>query len=158
MSLTALGIDPSSKKIATAGLDEDGNITTRLLPVPAALRGAQRLAYIRSALSVQLSQFRDVAVIVVEIPWAHPRPSFVLLSIAGVILEAAQSTHPDVEVLGATTGEWKLATVGKGNASKADVLGHAHGRGYFGEDQDIADALAMAEMGWGRWHGAVRAA
>lgn len=150
--MIALGIDPSSRKIATVSLGEDGQITTRLLPV-ADERGARRLAFIRSALGVQLSQFKDVAVIVVEVPWANPKmgSSFVLLSTAGVIMETAQAVHPGAVVLDVPTSSWKLDSVGKGNASKAEVLEHAQARGLDGDDQDLADALCMAECGWYRW-------
>jgi Holliday junction resolvasome RuvABC endonuclease subunit len=77
--------------------------------------------------------------------------SFVLLSIAGVLMEAAQEAFPGAVVLDMPTQSWKRDSVGHGNASKAEVLEHAHGLGLIGNDQDVADALAMAQAGFESW-------
>jgi Holliday junction resolvasome RuvABC endonuclease subunit len=147
----ALGIDPGSRRTAVSGLTDAGAVTSRVLAIPADLRGARRLVHARNVLAAHLAEHRDVAVVAVEIPWGGARSSFVLLSLAGVILEAAQTAHPGAVVLELTTGEWKRETVGHGAATKEAVLEHAHGIGLVGDDQDAADALCMAQAAFERW-------
>ena len=156
--MVALGIDPSSKRVAVAGLDENGSVSHQVFRIPDDLRGARRLRYIRILLEVELRQWTQVAVVVVEIPWANSSSSFVLLSSAGVLMESAQAAHHGAVVLDLTTNSWKRDSVGKGNATKDEVMAHAFGLGLDVEDQDVADALCMAQAGWVRWHDVVRSA
>lgn len=147
-----LGIDPSSKKVATSMLATDGSVDFRIAPVPPALRGAHRLHWIRERMKVQLGAFTDVGMIVVEIPWApKASSSFVLLSIAGVLMEAAQAAQPGAVVMELPTASWKLRSVGHGNASKGECMEHAIGLGLDRDDQDLADALCMCQAGWEMW-------
>lgn len=158
--MVALGIDPSTQKIAVAGLHESGDVSHQTFRVPADLRGARRLRHIRILLEVELRQWSPVPVVVVEIPWANPKKggsSFALLASAAVLMEAAQAAHHGAVVLDMPTQSWKSDSVGSGNASKEQVMAHALGLGYDGADQDVADALCMAQSGWVRWHHAVRA-
>ena len=156
--MVSLGIDPSTQKIAVAGLDEDGSVSHQVFYVPGDVAGARRLRYIRQVLAVELRQWPTVPVIVVEIPWS-PRSrgtSFSLLASAAVIMEAAQYAHHDAVVLDTPTASWKDDSIGDGRASKQDVMTHAIGLGLEVDDQDVADALCMAQAGWVRWHAAVR--
>lgn len=152
--MICIGIDPSSKRIAVAALADDGDIDHHVRRIAPNLRGAQRLTAIRGGLVRDLiSRYDRPLVIVVEIPWANPKSgsSFVLMSIAGVLLEAAQNAHPDSVVIEMPTQVWKADSVGNGNASKAAVLEHAQALGMRGDDQDVADALCMAQAGWHAW-------
>lgn len=152
--MICLGIDPSSKRLAFAALKDDGDIAHHVVVIPDELRGAQRLHSIRRVTVESLQGYGMPVVIVVEIPWANPKAggsSFVLLSIAGVLMEAAQEACPYAVVLDMPTQVWKRDSVGNGNASKADVLTHAQALGMVGTDQDVADALCMAQAGWGAW-------
>lgn len=151
--MIALGIDVSTKKLAIAGLREDGSITHHVLMLDPNRRGAQRLREARTTAWAVLDGYRlqDVCAVVVEIPWAANKSSFALLSVAGVVMEAAQAALPNAVVLDVPTPTWKSETVGHGNATKLEVLDHVRGLGYGGADQDVADALCMAEVAWNRF-------
>lgn len=149
--LVCLGIDVSSTKIAIGGIREDGSIVYHAAALPLG-RGARRLLTGLEATQTVLHPYRaTAAVIVVEIPWASGSSSFALLSMAGVALAGAQRTCPGAIVTDCPTPTWKLESVGRGNATKADVMAHAHALGYTGVDQDVADAVCMAQCGWARW-------
>jgi Holliday junction resolvasome RuvABC endonuclease subunit len=149
--MIALGADVSTKKIALAALRDDGTFKLHNIAVIDA-RGARRLMQVRAAVRVAvMGRFPETAVAAVEIPWAASASSFSLLAIAAVTLEAIQAAVPGAVVLDVPTQTWKKDSVGHGNASKADVLAHAQGLGYQGDDQDSADALCMAQGAWERW-------
>jgi Holliday junction resolvasome RuvABC endonuclease subunit len=152
----SLGADVSTTKIALAAIDEHGAITTCCVPVEDA-RGARRLMQVRAAATAAIpGRFPEIAVAAVEIPWAKGASSFALLSVAAVTLEAIQDAAPGAVVLDVPTSVWKLDSVGHGNASKAEVMEHARGLGLEGDDQDLADALCLAQGVWERWHAATR--
>lgn len=149
--LVCLGIDVSSTKIAVGAIREDGSIAYHAAALPLGA-GARRLLTGLEATRAVLHPYRAVAaVIVVEIPWASGASSFALLSMAGVAMAAAQQACPGAVVTDCPTPTWKLESVGRGNATKQDVMVHAHALGYTGVDQDVADALCMAQCGWVRW-------
>jgi len=150
--MRAAGCDVSSRKVALACLDEHGGVAPYVAPIDGQLRGARRLVQVRAATITLADALRDVGVFVVEIPWASGASSFVLLSIAGVVMEALQVAVPAAVVLERSTGSWKCASVGKGNASKAECLAHANTLGYQGADQDVADSVCMAQAAWEAWH------
>lgn len=157
--MIALGIDPSTKRVAVAGLHENGEVSHQVFRVPADLRGARRLRYIRILLEVELRQWQHVQAVVVEIPWSNPKGptgNFALMSVTGVLMEAAQAAHHGAAIYDLPTQSWKKDSVGKGNASKTEVMTHAIGLGLDVDDQDVADALCMAQAGWVRWNDAVR--
>jgi Holliday junction resolvasome RuvABC endonuclease subunit len=151
--MIALGIDVSTRKLAIAGLREDGTITHHALSLDPDRRGARRLREARTTAWAVLDGYRlqDVCCVVVEIPWAANKSNFALLAIAGVVMEAAQAALPQAVILDVPTPSWKSETVGHGNATKLEVGDHAAGLGYDGSDQDVADALCMAQMAWDRW-------
>lgn len=158
--MVSLGIDPSTAKVAVASLADTGAVDHDTYRIPSDVRGARRLRYIRQLLSVELRRFEQVAVIVVEIPWS-PRSrgtSFSLMGSAAVLMEAAQCAHHGAVVLELPTQSWKADSVGNGNASKAEVMAHAIGLGLDVDDQDVADALCMAQAGWVAWHKATEVA
>lgn len=151
--MISIGIDVAiGKKIAIASLDEDGNLRTHLLPVPAGA-GARRLTHIRKATRQAIkTRFATGCVVVVEIPWAPGGQSnFELLAATGVVLEAAQDALAGAIVMEIPTARWKLHSVGQAVASKDKCIEHAQGLGYTGEDSDVADAVCMADCGWSLW-------
>jgi Holliday junction resolvasome RuvABC endonuclease subunit len=160
--VTCLGIDPSSRRIAVAALKDNGDIAHHVQIIPD-LRGARRLHFIRRVIVESLQGYGQPAVVVVEIPWAPPTrkrkdgktvqggSSFVLLSIAGVLMEAAQEAFPGAVVLDMPTQSWKRDSVGRGNASIPEYVEHAQGLGMVGDDIDVAAALCMAQAGFESW-------
>jgi len=151
--MIALGIDVSTKKLAIAGLREDGSITHHVMMLDPDRRGARRLREARTTAWAVLDSYRlqEVCCVAVEIPWAANKSNFALLAIAGVAMEAAQAALPGAVILDVPTPTWKSETVGHGNATKLEVADHAAGLGYEGGDQDVADALCMAQLAWDRF-------
>lgn len=149
--MIALGIDVSSTKIACGAIDDNGDILTAVGSIATRLRGAHRLVEVRTTTIALAAAFHDAHIAIVEIPWARTASSFVLLSIAGVVLEALQTALPYAVVLERPTSTWKANSVGFGNATKHEVMEHAHGIGYEGDDQDVADAVCMASAAWAEW-------
>lgn len=157
--MIALGIDVSTTKLAIAGVREDGSLTWHALPLNPDNRGARRLRAAREAGWAICDSYRkEASAVVVEIPWASGKSSFSLLAIAAVVMEAAQAAIPNAVVMDVPTPTWKLETVGHGNATKAEVMAHVRGLGYEGDDQDVADALAMAQCAGERWMRATKGA
>lgn len=159
--MIALGIDVSSTKIAIAGIRDNGRLSTHALPLIEGAVGARRLREVRDVCWAILSTYaRDATCVCVEIPWASSKggSSFVLLSIAAVALEASQASMPGAVVMEVPTPSWKVETVGSGNATKDDVMAHVRGLGYDGQDQDVADALCLAQCARERWTRAAGAA
>lgn len=153
---TWLGVDVSTKKIAVAGLRYDGTIEQAVLFLDPDGRGARRLHEAREQVTDRLRGIFGprVDAVCVETPWAGTRPSYPLLGLAAVCLEAIQATWPGAVVMDVTTGEWKRETLGDGhgNATKEQVMTHVRAaHGYSAGDQDVADALAMAECARERW-------
>lgn len=149
--MRSIGIDPDSTAFVMVSMDEDGGVVTRRVPLVKTRDQAARLVNIRMMATFQLVAENDVAVITIEIPWGNPSNPH-LMAIHGVLQEAAKWTHPDAVVLATPTQSWKKDTVGRGNATKAEVMAHARARGLSESDQDLADALCMAESGWSRWN------
>jgi len=149
----ALGIDGAlSKPIAIASLDDQGNIRTRQVPVPKRVNGAARLAAIRSGMCVVLLQFKDVAVVVVETPFGRQSVGLTnSLQAQGVVLEAAQATHPGAVVMDLSPTAWKTWSVGCHTASKEAYILHAQGLGLDSDDEDLGAATCMAQAGMELW-------
>lgn len=152
-----VGVDVSTKKLAFAGISDDGQIHTAVRPIQDA-RGARRLNHVRAqTMAMTYDRIFDYKIeavesVAVEIPWAGSRSSFALLSVAAVTLEAVQALCPYAVVMELTTGEWKRESVGHGNATKLEVMTHALNRGLpVNHDQDLADALCIAEAMVGRY-------
>lgn len=143
-----LGIDVSGPKLALGYYGADGNLDWATFACQR--RGPSRLVYWRQAIHDRPHLFDDVVTVIVEIPWAAARSSWTLLSIAGVVVEACAATC-GAPVMEMSTGTWKKLSVGHGNAMKPQVLEHAQKLGYTGTDQDVADALCMAQAGWKRY-------
>jgi hypothetical protein len=156
--LIALGCDISTRKIAVAGIREDGSLVTRALELSPEARGARRLVGARlTAYAAFGGHAGEACACIVENP-LNRRPNMQLLGVAFVVIEAAQAAMPGCVVMDAHVGTWKKEALGdgRGGADKAEVMAHAVGLGYTGTDQDVADALCMADAAWGRWHRAQR--
>ena len=151
--MLSLGIDGAlTKPIAIASLDDRGDIRTRTVPVPKRVNGAARLAAIRSGMCVVLSQFEDVAVVVVETPFGRQSVGLTnSLQAQGVILEAAQATHPGAVVMDLSPTGWKTWSVGFGTASKDAYIAHAQALGLDADDEDLASAVCQAQAGMELW-------
>lgn len=149
--MIALGIDISTKKIAVAGIREDGSIVTKGFELDPKARGARRLVGARLTAYAALGEHdREAAIIVVENPRTRGG-DMGLLGTAFVVVEAAQAACTNVVVMDVYPASWKKAVLGYGRADKLDALRFAHGLGYVGGDDDIADALCIAQLGWMRW-------
>ena len=149
-----LGCDVSTKKIALGVLRYDGRVDWDTIRLPPDLKGAQRNRVARGLLLDALdARWTGIDAAVIETPWAGgSASSWSLLSLAAVCAEAVQTARPGCIVLEYTAGTWKKDTVGHGNATKDEVSAHvAAAHGYTGGDQDVADALCMAECARERW-------
>lgn len=154
MSETYIGIDVSTRKVAIAGLRRDGSITHHALDINPSARGAHRLRAARDAAWAVLDTYRaQTPIALIEIPRGpQARGSgFSLLACAAVVMEAAQAAIPGAVVMEVVTSKWKVESVGFGNATKEECMEHAKGLGYDGADQDVADALCMAQAAANRW-------
>ncbi len=152
--MISLGVDISTKKIAIAGIRrgvKGFTLVTRSLDLSPDARGARRLVGARMIAYASLGGHNtEAAIIVVEAP-INKAQNYELLAIANVVEEAAQSACQGAVVMSCPPATWKLAVLGRGNATKDDALAFAHGLGYVGDDDDIADALCLAQLGWNRW-------
>src|SRR3954453_3939708 len=152
-----LGIDVSSKRLAIAGIRDAGGIVTKALELDPKARGARRLVGARTVAHAALGgHANEAAVIAVEAPIAHGANNNVLLGIAYVVMEAAQSACPGAVVMDVVPPTWRKAVLGKGNATKIHALDYADQLGYQGVDDDVAEALCVAAWGRGRWEIATR--
>lgn len=154
VDLIALGCDISTRKIAIAGIRENGSIATHALALDPTARGARRLVAARETAFAVLKPYAgECAACIVENPLIR-KPNMQLLGVAFVVIEAAQAAMPGAVVMDAHVGTWKKEAFGDGfgGADKALVMAHAASLGYDGDDQDIADALAMADAAWGRFN------
>jgi Holliday junction resolvasome RuvABC endonuclease subunit len=152
--MLSLGIDGAlTKPIAIASLDDRGDIRTRTVPVPKRVNGAPRLAAIRSAMSVVVSQFDPVVVVVVETPYGRRMSRGLMSSLQaqGVILEAVQAALPGALVLDLSPDDWKKHSVGHVRASKDEYILHAQGLGLDSDDEDRCAATCMAQAGMELW-------
>ncbi len=156
--MIALGIDVSTRKLAIAGVRDDGSIVFHALELSRKARGARRLVGARTAAYGALGAYRtEACVIAVEVPIIGGRANNrELLAVAYSVVEAAQAACPDAVVMDVPLSTWRKAVLGRGNADKDDALRYAAGLGYHGDDVDLAEALCVAEYGWGRWRAATR--
>jgi Holliday junction resolvasome RuvABC endonuclease subunit len=152
--MVAIGIDPSTTRVAIASLDESGEVDHRILPIPDS-RGARRFRHTRDIAESALRLYDDVAVIAVEIPWSSNGTAFSLMGGAAVLCEVAQHVHPGAVVIELPTQVWKKDSVGAGNASKAAYIAHAIGLGATTNDEDACAALCIAQAAWVRWQRAI---
>lgn len=149
--MIALGCDVSTKKVAIAGIREDGTQTHHTLLLDHNQRGARRLVEARSVAFTVLRGYRaECHSVMVEEAWKGD-----IQRIAIVVSEAAQAALPGALVWTASPGMWKRETIGDGAATKDVVMAAAQGLGYEGRDQDLADALVMAQCAWERWNRAL---
>lgn len=152
--MIAIGVDVSTKRLAFAGIREDGSLALHALELDHTRRGARRLTEARSvAYAVLCGYAVDCCTVMVEEPARGD-----INRIAVVVSEAAQAAIPRAVVWTVRPQTWKFAAVGHGGAPKQDCLAYAQIRGYVGADQDLADALCMAAAAWKRWDTAIKEA
>lgn len=155
--MISLGIDVSTKKIAVAGIRSNGSVVTRALELNPDHRGARRLVAARTTAYAALGGHAgEACIVVIEEPW-HRHNSAPLLGVAYVVIEAAQASCPGAVVMDVKPASWKKDVLGHGRAGKDDALEFAERYGYAGGDDDIADALCLAQLGWDRWNRAAAA-
>lgn len=152
--MIALGIDVSTKKIAIAGIRDNDTIVTKALELNPKARGARRLVGARLVARAALSgHASEACMVVVENPM-HARPNMGTLGIAFVVIEAAQAACPNAVVMDCPPSTWRKSVLGHGRADKDDALRYVKRYGYLGNDDDIAEALCLAQLGWDRWNAA----
>lgn len=141
------GADVSTKGMALAIVGGE-NPLTLTIPFADKARGAKRLADAHVRLHQWLPDYLrwgDPDAVFVEQPFGKfPKAS--LEQMVGVVLCAFGQvvSAPVVEL---PVARWKALSVGKGNATKAEVLDWAHSLGYRGASEDEADALGVAVAG-----------
>lgn len=152
--MIALGVDVSTKKIAVAGVREDGALTLHALALDHTRRGARRLAEARAAAYAVLAGYsHDCCTVMVEEPAGGQVRE--LLRVACVVAEAAQAALPGALVWTVGQSVWKRELLGHGHAGKDMSLAFAAGLGYTGTDDDLSDALCLAQLAWDRWNDAL---
>jgi hypothetical protein len=161
--MIALGIDVSTRALAIAGIRDDdatppGRIVTSKLELDRKARGARRLVGARLAAHAALSgHATEACVIAIEVPIVGGRANNKeLLAVAYVVVEAAQAACPNAIVMDVPLSTWRKDVLGHGNADKAAALVYAMDLGYTDGDDDLAEALCVAEYGWGRWRAGTR--
>jgi hypothetical protein len=159
-NLIALGVDVSTRALAIAGIRDDDrrSIVTRKLELNPKARGARRLVAARTVAHAALGgHATEACVIAIEVPIIGGRANNKeLLAVAYVVVEAAQAACPNAIVMDVPLSTWRKHVLGHGNADKAAALAYGTELGYTDGDDDVAEALCVAEYGWGRWRTATR--
>jgi Holliday junction resolvasome RuvABC endonuclease subunit len=149
--MVSLGIDISTRRIAIGGIRDDNTLVTKMLELNPAARGARRLVGARMTAHAALGAHAGEAlVIVVERP-NHRSNGMALLGLAFCVIEAAQAACPGAIVMDCPPSTWKAQVLGHGHADKQAALAFAADLGHETNDDDVADALCLAEYGWARW-------
>lgn len=152
------GVDTRTHRIAFGA--SDGR--TCSVDIPKRLRGAERLAKIRTATWHLAREFADgsppLCVFVEEPRGKHRKTEHAMVQVVGVVQEAIYASletlyaYP-VSIYEVQVAQWKKAALGIGSASKEDVMAWADevatecGLIEGPANQDCADALAIAVAG-----------
>jgi hypothetical protein len=141
----ALGIDCSTVATALVVVDEDGYRGHRLVQHKTKDQGARRLATIRGQafIALQLSGWKP-DVCAVEVP-LNVRRSFALESCAAVVMEAVQAFWPHLIVLDPVPSTWQSWVLESRVKDKRQALAYASSCGLETLDDNLADALCIAE-------------
>jgi Holliday junction resolvasome RuvABC endonuclease subunit len=150
------GCDPSSKHVAFAALERDGDrrefFQLDVLHQLGTSR-AEKLWNIAQALPAFIIPHAKQCppmCVYVEVPAGRPNPT--LTGAYGVIIAALWGTlsalyqHP-VSVWSIDSRTWKKAAIGKGNASKEVIHAWARAEGVDHPSGDILDAFGIATAG-----------
>lgn len=139
-----IGIDPGSRSIGLAAINDDGELRHQAYHVGGEV--PDRLVRIRRYVRRWVQALADEGVwnVVIEQPGTRFGGA-VLLGSFGVILEATRSVLPRTVVHELTSASWKRIALGDGAAKKPDVMKRARELGYTGSWQDVADAVCIAE-------------
>lgn len=145
------GIDVGTKRIAfgtTNGRSESVEIARG--------KGGERLYDARTKtwhMARELAADEPPLCVFMEAPAGNPRPHPSLIQMCGVATEAIYAAlanvyrHP-VTVFEIPVASWKKLALGRGNATKGDVMEWAEAAGLRPANQDEADALAIAQAGF----------
>lgn len=141
----ALGIDCSTVATALVLVDDDGFRAHRLVKHSTKDQGARRLMQVREQVfvSLQLTGWQpDVAA--VEVPLNVHR-SFALESCAAVVMECVQTRWPQLIVLDPVPSVWQSWVFESRSKGKRQALAYAAAAGLDTDDDNLADALAIAD-------------
>lgn len=142
------GVDPSTQRVSIAWANVDGWRGVETRSFNPALRDGQRLDHIYAEtyrLGSELVELRpSPELVLVEQPFGNNVPPVSYLAMGVIMLAAVRATGATVRSVPPPT--WKRAALGKGNATKDEVLAWARSMaGYTGELYDESDALGIAE-------------
>lgn len=146
---TTLGCDVSTERIALA----DSTGRTASIDLPQLDKGAARLAEAHKRTATFTREFvgrRQIVAAFVERPGGRVHPS--LWQMLGVTLSAISGSladryaHP-VSVWLIPVSQWKELSVGKGSATKEDIVRWCASESLAASNQDEYDALGIARAG-----------
>lgn len=140
------GIDPSTLRVSIAYVTDDGQRGVETRSFRTDLRDGERLWHIYAetfGLCRQLHEIAPARLVLVEQPFGRNVPPVSYLAMGAIMMAATRVTDAPVQPIPPPT--WKLRALGKGNASKDDVLAWARQQGYGGALFDEADAMGIAE-------------
>ena len=147
------GVDVSTRRVAFAAVREGAAPDFTVAQFPACWQPAgawdpgrvDMMAQLVVAVSAKFAKRTGTPdVVVVETPTGrHPKPR--LWFAAGATLVGLMEFAPFVSTIPVAT--WKKHSVGRGNATKPEILAWAQAHGLPNRDQDLADALGVAVGG-----------
>lgn len=147
MNVLSLGVDCSTTQTALVVIDHNGFHALRRVIHDTKEQGARRLMQIRAAVGGALDCARwDLHVATVEVP-VNVHRSFALESCAAVVLEVIQQRYPHLIVLDPTPRQWQAFVFDTAVRGKHQALEHASAHGLDTDDDNLADALCLAEYG-----------
>lgn len=148
------GVDVSTKRVAIAAVPgDDTDAATTVVEFPAAVRSCGKgdtgdlygvYTLVRLA-AVRFSWDYPPTAIIVEKPAGKVVTPVLWLTVGATI--TALQHFPGLLVTTLPVGTWKRWSVGRGDASKADVAAWALETFGHEDDQDVADALGVAVAG-----------
>jgi len=153
-----IGIDPSSKKIAATVTVNGAEPTLRIRPLPTGRRDTPRQLFLAGRWFRRLimefdPQSNDVYVYI-ENPFVSPKTIRACLPLArmhGHLMATAYACGVKV-VDGVDISRWKSVSIGKGNASKTEIMAWVRkcwpqAAEQVGKDQDKADSAGINVYG-----------
>lgn len=144
----AWGVDPSTQRVSIGWASGDGWRGVRTRSFNGALRDGARLDHIYAETyrlcGELVVSFPPPRLVLVEQPFGRNVPPVSYLAMAAIMVAAVRATGATVRPVPPPT--WKRDALGKGDATKDEVLAWARSTaGYTGELYDESDALAIAE-------------
>lgn len=144
--MPVLGIDQSANHSGVTLLDDTGELILTQLIEPKKLRDAERLAYIRDALTGVLSHNPNVHTAVLEgYSYGSVNKKFVLGEVGGIV-KVTLFDHK-IKFYGAAPIQLKKFASGNAKATKQQVIAAVERKwGHRFEDDNIADSYALARL------------